>query len=260
MADKLVRKLNDLGYQPVFLPRSGVQPAELWYYKRADDGGGSRLVRMGALSKVLPAAGALAVTEGELGDIEAQYTSEKKLSAAVSFLKDALACIGISAAPKIDLGFAGSSDFSFSFTGVRYRAIDPIDLFPLVDQIQTAGIPKEYVEDGLLHIVYEYAYANELLLSRGDKQSFSADISGKVGAYFDLGLKGSVAMAGKSAISFKGEAGVQAAFAYKAGRLLREKGHWTLLPEVVLQRGLTEERRPFVPQLAIPLHVVDEDV
>jgi len=239
-----------------------VQPGELWYYKRGDDGAGGggepRLVRLGALSKVLPAAAGLAVSEGALGDIEAQYTSEKKLTAAVGFLKDALACIGISAVPKIDLGFAGSSDFSFSFTGVRFRSIDTLDLFPLVDQIVTSGFPKEYVEQGLLHIVYEYAYASELLLSRGDKQSFSADISGSVGTYFDLGGKGSVSTSGKASISFKGDANMQAAFAYKAGRLLREKGHWVFQPEVVLTRGLTAESLAFVPQRAIPLHVIDE--
>lgn len=258
MADKLVRTLNSLGYQPVFLPRSGVQPGELWYYRRGDGGGDAKLVRMGALARVLPAAAALEITEGELGDINAQYTSEKKLGAAVNFLKDALECIGITAVPKIDLGFAGSTDFSFAFTGVRYRAIDPVQLFPLVNQIQTTGFPQAYLEEGLLHIVYEYAYASELLLLRGDKQAFDADISGKVGAYFDLGGKGSVTVASRSAISFKGQAEVQAAFAYKAGRLVRERGQWTFLPEEVLQHGLVEQRRPFVPQLAVPLRAIDE--
>ncbi|MET0382406.1 MAG: hypothetical protein ABW032_03185 [Burkholderiaceae bacterium] len=259
MADKLVHKLNDLGYQPVFLPRAGVAPAELWVYQR-DARGDSKLVRMGALSKALPAAAALEIRHGQLGDIEAHYTSQKKLGAAVGFLKDALKCIGISAVPKIDLGFTGATDFSFSFTGVRYRAVDPVDLFPIVHEIRTEGFPAEYIDDGLLHIVYEFAYADELLLSRGDKQSFEADISGKVGHYFDLGGKGSVAMAGKAAISFKGAADAQAAFAYKAGRLLRENGRWTFQPEVVLRRGLVEERRPFLPQPAVPLRVIDHDV
>jgi hypothetical protein len=258
MADKLVRKLNELGYQPVFLPRSGVMPAELWYYKRGGDGAESKLVRLGALSRMCPAAAALEVKEGQLGDIEAQYTSEKKLGAAVGFLKDALKCIGIPDAPKIDLGFTGATDFSFSFTGVRYRAVDPIDLFPIVHDIRTDGFPREYVDEGLLHIVYEYAYASELVLSRGDRRAFDADISAKVGSYFDLGGKGSVATSGEAAILFRGEAGSQAAFAYKAGRLVREKGRWTFQPEVVLQHGLTEERRPFLPQPAIPLRAIDE--
>lgn len=259
MTDKLVRKLNELGYQPVFLPRSGVMPAELWYYKRGNGSGDSKLVRLGSLAKMLPVAASLEIKEGQLGDIEAQYTSDKKLGAAVSFLKDALKCIGIPDAPKIDLGFAGATDFSFSFTGVRYRAVDPIDLFPIVHALKTDGIPGEYIEEGLLHIVYEYAYANELVLSRGDKRSFQADISAKIGNYFDLGGKGSVSMSSEAGILFKGDAGTQAAFAYKAGRLVREQGRWTFQPEVVLQHGLVEERRPFLPQPAVPLRVVDEE-
>jgi hypothetical protein len=249
--DALVRVLNDLGYQPVFLPKAGVQPPELYHYLRDQ----RRLVRIGELKNFLPAAAALQPVEDKLAEIRLKYTSEKKLDAAVSFLENALKCIGIDSAPKLDLGFTGSKDFSFAFTDVHYRSVDPARLAPLIADLSTAGIPKEYVEDGRLHVAYEYAYARELLMSRGDKQAFKSDISGKVGEFIDVGLKGSASVASTTTISFKSTDATAVAFAYKAGRLEREGRKWVLYPEEVSRGGLAEERQPYLPQPAVVLSV-----
>jgi hypothetical protein len=250
MSDALVRELNRRGYQPVFLPRTGVSPPELYNYSRENQ----RLVRRGELANYLPAVKKLVPTKGQLGDIAYKYTSEKKTDAAVSFLENALRCIGIDAVPKIDLGFAGSKDFSFAFTDVTYQSVDPAVLDPILRGMSTGGIPKEYVEAGRLHIAYEYAYARELVMNRGDKKSFAADISGKIGEFLDLGAKGSVSVLNQSTISFKGK-DTAAAFAYKAGRLAVEDGVWVLYPEEVTKHGAIEERSAYLPQPAIVLSV-----
>ena len=52
MADELVRALNKLGYLPVFLPRTKVEPPELYNYARTNQ----RLIRRGALSAHVPKA------------------------------------------------------------------------------------------------------------------------------------------------------------------------------------------------------------
>ena len=249
MADALVRELNRLGYQPVFLPRTGVTPPELFNYVRRQ----RRLVRRGALKEYLPAAADLATTSGQLADIEYRYTSEKGLDASVGFLANALKCIGIDAVPKIDLGFSGTKDFSFAFTGVTYQSVDPAVLDPVLRGMTTTGIPQEYVQTGQLHIAYEYAYAQELLMSRADRKSFREDISGNVGAYLNLGVKGSVSMASSSTISFKGSTDAAAAFAYKAGRLQEEDGQWVFYPEEIARNRMVEERRAYLPQRAVVL-------
>lgn len=248
MADQLVRSLNRLGYLPVFLPRTKIEPPELYNYAPANQ----RLVRRGPLSAYIPAAKDLTPSEGDLGDIEYQYSSKKKLDAAVSFLENALRAIGINSVPKIDLGFTGSNDFSFAFTKVRYRSVDPSRLDGIIRAISTEGIPPEYVDAGNLHIAYEYAYAQELLMSRGDRKEFSHDISGQVGAYLDLGTKGTASVASSATISFKSNAD-PAAFAYKAGRLLQENGGWVFYPEEVKTAGLTPQQRIYVPQRGIVL-------
>jgi hypothetical protein len=122
----------------------------------------------------------------------------------------------------------------------------------------TSGVPSEFVDAGRLHVAYEYAYATELLMSRGDKKAFTHEIAGNVSAYIDLGVAGSVSVQSESTISFKSSTGVGAAFAYKAGRLARELGRWIFYPEEVSVENLIEERRPYVPQRAMVLEVDGE--
>jgi hypothetical protein len=95
--DDLVRELNKLGYQPIFLPRTNIEPPELYNYSPNV----RRLVRRGPLKDYLPDAAGLDVESGKLSDINYSYTSSKKGEAATSFLQNALTCIGISSIPKI---------------------------------------------------------------------------------------------------------------------------------------------------------------
>jgi hypothetical protein len=248
--DNLVRELNKLGYQPVFLPRTDIDPPELYNYSEES----RRLVRRGPLKDYLAAAGGIEIGTGKLGDISYNYTSSKNIGAATSFLEKSLKCIGIDAIPKIDLGFTGSRDFSFAFTDVTYRKVDPSKIDGIIQGLSTGAIPEAVVEGGLLHIAYEYAYASELIMSRGDKEEFSENISGKIGDFIDLGVKGSASMASKTTISFKGAAQERAAFAYKAGYLFRESGHWEFYPEEAHRGAVTFEAPQFyVPQRGVVL-------
>jgi hypothetical protein len=140
---------------------------------------------------------------------------------------------------------------------VRYRSVDPARLDGVIRTISTEGIPQEYVDAGNLHIAYEYAYAQELLMSRGDRKEFIHDISGKVGTYLDLGTKGSASIASSTTISFKSKAD-PAAFAYKAGQLVKEAGGWEFFPEEFKTAGLTEQRQVYVPQRGVVLTAVEQ--
>ncbi|MBY5731501.1 hypothetical protein HFO26_14565 [Rhizobium leguminosarum] len=248
--DALVRQLNALGYQPVFLPQTDYEPPELYNFSHQQ----RRLVRRGALSHYLPKGIKIPVADAVLADIKYQYTTSKKAAATASFLQNSLRCIGINALPKLDLKFAGSEDFSFAFTNVTCRRLDAAQIDHLVQKLELGAIPNDIVEAGRLHIAYEYAYATELLMSRGDHHAFSADISGKVGDYIDIGTEGSVTMSSKSTISFKGARGQRAAFAYKAGYLSREDedSKWEFHPE---EMNRSEGPSPYLPAAGVVLTV-----
>jgi hypothetical protein len=249
MTDSLVRALNNLGYQPVFLPRTNVLPPEVYAYSRQN----RRLVRHGPLKDYLKSSPDVKLTQGQLADIQYVYTSSKNVDATLKFLETALNCIGITGAPQLDLKFAGAKDFSFAFTGVNFESLDPSSLKNLIPEFDTKGIPQEYVDEGQLHVAYEYAYASELLMSRGDKKDFAADVGANIADYIKVGASGSVKVASKSTLSFKNTAGAAAAFAYKAGRLTREGKNWVFNPEVVSTGNLLGKPSAFVPQVGIVL-------
>src|SRR4051812_5557135 len=107
MIDALVAELNKLGYQPAWLPQTGLVPADVYELVRA---GTARLMRRGPLHHFLPAVAGLAMTRGRSADIEHRHSTKKKLGAAAAFLQRALGYLGVTSIPKLDLGFAGGEE------------------------------------------------------------------------------------------------------------------------------------------------------
>lgn len=254
MSDALVKMLNSYGYQPVFLPRTGVVPPELYNYAN------KRLVRRGGLAEFFQKPVAFTPTTGRLGDLQGKLKTNKHFEAAVGFLQQALQALGISGMPKIDLSFAGSKEFVFAFSDVTYQSVDPAVLDKVLQDLTIPlAIPDAYVQMGGLHIAYEYAYANALTMSRSDGKKFGGDISGNVGAYIDLGAKGSVEVQANSTVAFSSKGGEVAAFAYKAGQLHMNEKRWTFEPEVVMRAvdGTVTRKTVFLPARTVALIAED---
>jgi hypothetical protein len=253
MADELVKLLNSVGYQPIFLQRTGVKPPELYHFVE------KRLVRRGPLEDYNAEFGKLKQTRGTLPNIQHRQSSEKELKASVDFLRNALAALGITAIPKLSLTFAGKADLAFTFSEVSYTAVDPTKIDAVLQGLRVPlAIPDEYVTSGRLHIAYEYAYARRLLMSRADGKEFEADVSGKIGDFIDLGLQGEVDTDGATVVTFKSKSSQAAAFAFKAGQLERSNGRWTFQPEVVKRRAAAgAAQRPLLAR-GIVLRVEEE--
>jgi hypothetical protein len=232
MTDALVQLLNGYGYQPVFLPRSDLKPPALYTFSRRP----ARLVLRGPLGSYLPAGVDVSPSPGKTPDIEYKSTSGKNQQAAGSFLQNALKCIGIDGAPKLDLTFTGQKELVFSFTGVTVASVLPARIDQVVSQLALGAVPAEYAQGGEIHIAYEYLYANELLMSRVDGKKFEHDVGASIASYLDIGLKGKVEVRTASTLSFAAAAGgPPAAFAFKAGQLIERNGRWSFFPEEVMQ-------------------------
>ena len=251
MADALVTLLNKAGYLPVFLPRTGMEPPEL--YTMTHD---RRLVRHGALRHFLPEPPRLVPTSGEVAQLEYEQTSSKHQQAALSFLQNALKCVGITGAPKLDVSFTGKTSLVFSFVGVTYRAVDPARLVGLIQDLDTDGLPPGYVQGGHLHIAYEYIYARKLLMSRVDQKEFEHDVGMSIASWLDVGSKGHVEVMSKTTISFEATDGAPAAFGYKAGGLRRDLGRWSFYPEEITAGD--DLARPYLPARGVVLDVVSD--
>lgn len=252
MSDSLVKLLNKSGYQPVFLPQSGILPPDLYNFAN------HRLIRRGALVNYLPEIASLSLNKRAMADIEGKQTSAKNFEAAVDFLSSALSVLGISSIPRIDLSFTGARQLSFAFSGILVQSVDPAVIDQLLQKLKAPlAIPDQYVSEGALHIAYEYLYSNKLLMSRSDGGSFAVDVKGDVASYINLGNKGKVEWESKNTISFSGTSSEPAAFAYKAGRLQRAASAWTFEPEVI-GKGSTDFTNAYVPARGVVLRVATE--
>jgi hypothetical protein len=244
MIDGLVWELNQLGYQAAWLPQTGLVPPDV--YNVASVAGGRRLVRRGALCDYLPAVAALTVHRGQTADIDHHHTSRKQLTGAVDFLKRALGYLGVSAIPKLELGFTGGSELTISFADVQFARVDASAIEPLLADMQTHAIPETVIAGGRLHIAYEYLYAGSVHVARADQKAFDGDAAGRIGELIDVGTGVHVRVEQGTRLAFTGN-GERAAFAYKAARLTRPAARWELETVVAMRSAELASDAPYLP-------------
>jgi hypothetical protein len=256
MTDALVRALNRTGFQPIFLPSTGLTPPDLYNFTRR--AGKPRLVRRGPFARYLPESVTLPVSRSTMADISHQRTSAKGLSASTEFLSQCLACLGITSVPRIDLSFAGSSKLSFAFRGVWSLRVDPADIDHALEKLDLGAIPDEYVDRGFLHIAYEYAFATDLVLQREDGKNLNVAAEADIAAFITLGSAGKVQLDDRSTVSFAAADGADApAFAYRAGRLVRDT-RWRFYPEETYRSQGEAEQQPYVLRRGLVLDAEDD--
>ena len=243
--DALVQVLNQAGYNPILLPRTGLEPPEIYIY---DD---DTLRRWGRLATAVP-AGSLPdkLDEGQQSDITHSETSRKSLQAAGKFLQDALRCIGVGSAPKLDLSFAHGREVMFSFSGVTWRGLDPAEIGAALNKgFDPVGLSEDQVRLGMVHIAYDYAYAEAINMTLTTDGSATLDLQAvKIDAFIDLGGKADCAVKSRTTIAFKGK-GQPAAFACKLGQVKRTKHGWTFNAKEVVGQGFAPEEGPSAPYL-----------
>ncbi|MBR0645337.1 hypothetical protein [Plastoroseomonas hellenica] len=244
--DALVRLLNQQGYQPLLSPRTGTEPPEIYLYDN------DALRRWGRLSSAVPAGSLPAeLNGGELQSIRHQETSRKGASAAGSFLKDALKCIGVDSAPKLDLSFTEGHALSFSFSGVTWRGLDPAEIGAALQKgFDPGAMPPEQVRLGMVHIAYEYAYAEKLMMTVEDRTGGKFQLQAlKLDGFIDLGGKAQFEAVSRTTLSFSGKRKAAAAFACKIGQVKRQQGAWRFFAKEVLGQGATGHEAEAEPYL-----------
>ena len=139
MPDALVSVLNRAGYLPVFLPQTGLSPPDVMLYDRKVH----RLKRYGTLAELAPMVKTIHPRSSNVAPIEGYCKTEKSSHTALGFLKAVLRVIGINSAPKLDLGFASTSDLVFSFLGVTGKEVDLLQLNDVLKTLHLEGLPEE---------------------------------------------------------------------------------------------------------------------
>lgn len=255
MTDALIRFLNERGYQPVLLPRTGLVPPDLYGVDNHRN-----LTRYGPLNHHLEHTISDEPDQSQIPDIEHVETTRKSLKKATTFLNDALQCIGLPAAPSLNASLVRSTGLRFLLTGVIAKGIPPTKLFTTVGTFREGGIPKEVIKDGKLHIAYTYLYANTLIMQTADGTVF--DVNAAVDWSNVLTADGRVAVEriGGTKLSFARADGEPVAFAYQAGQLTRGDGQWEFYPGVLrrVDKGEPETAVPYIPFRGICLKLKED--
>ncbi|MEC4682532.1 MAG: hypothetical protein VST70_02470 [Nitrospirota bacterium] len=99
----------------------------------------------------------------------------------------------------------------------------------MVDFLDLNLLSPQDVEDGNLHVAYNYAYAESLEMRSDDGGEIKAKLSGgKIEDVYEVGAKADMKVKKADELIFKRKGGVRIAFAYKCGRLIRSKGSFLL--------------------------------
>jgi hypothetical protein len=263
--DELAWELNQLGYQAAWLPHTGLVPPDIYNYndKVASEVSGGRLVRLGPLRDYLPAVATLPLHRGQATHVNYDHTTNKKHTDAVEFLTCALGYLGISAIPKLNLGFTGGSQFTISFADVQFARVDISAIEVLLAQMGTHAIPQEVIAGGQFYIAYEYLYAGSVHVARADQKAFDLDVASRIGEFVEIGSGSRVSVEHGARLVFS-DSGQRVAFAYKAARLTHSGSRWQLEPfpwsvgRIGGSRSLASLRDPRMQQ-PLSRAYVDED-
>jgi hypothetical protein len=263
MSDQLVATLANFGYQAIFLPGTGYIPPDLYTYRGGSGKIPTRLVRHGPLSSYLDGSerDQFDLNQRKVSTIKGVYTSSKNSGGSLDFLSRSLACIGIPALPKARIGIDLGKAIVFSFDGVTSKAIDPAEIEKVLGRLILKGrIPSDQIEDGDVHVAYEYLYAKQLVMARADGGTFTGDVAGKIGDWVNLGsAKVNVKVRRQTTISFEVTGSGEApAFAYKAGQIVPSDDGFSLRVEVVKAGGIRGGQAPYVPHPDHPLKVMNK--
>lgn len=231
--DALVKVLNEYGYNPILLPRSGLEPPEIYIYDI------DRLRRWGRLASAVP-PGTLPTQlySGSASDITHKQTSRKGMSAAASFLEEALKVLGVGGAPRLDLSFTRNREVTFSFAGVTYLGLDPADIGAALRKgFDPGGLDRHDIDNGNVYIAYEYAYADSVDMTIADGVEAGIDLQAiKLEGFVDLGGKAEFAATSSTTLKFT-KPGAKAVFASKVGVVQRNEQSQFTFDAVEVLRG-----------------------
>lgn len=244
MPDAIVTRLNELGYQPIFLPLTGIVPPEVY------GSGEGRLSRYGPLIDYVRDNREVSLTphDSETPDITHLYTSRKKFSATLQFLAAALRCLGVSFTPEFSLSGLRDTHLVFAVSGLTARSVSPGRIQQVLGWLDPSLARHIGPDGGGLHIVHEYLYAERLQIRRVSARKGSVEGTLTPADFGELKVDASVTQEDDHTLAFAPVSGARVAFAYRAGWLRRDGSLWTFLPQIV--RGATAgapRHGPYIP-------------
>jgi hypothetical protein len=161
--DEFIAYLNRYGYHPIIVARAGLLPPSIYQRSRDDSFQFSCQLQDVLLSNStdLKAEAAPAVS------FTSQLATKKGGQASVGLLAGMLKAVGVHATPQIDAGASSQDGIHIKFGKTEIRTVPPGRIVDALDDLDLKKFERIWRPDKT-HIAYEFLYAHEVNVGRGD--------------------------------------------------------------------------------------------
>jgi hypothetical protein len=223
-SDPALTYLNNLGYNVVRLPRTGIEPLDVLGRD------GKSLERLGRLEQVWTSTAAVPAPgpAGSAAAIKGQRTDGLNLSVGLKILSSALGAMG-AVVPELGFAYNRARKIQFSFGDVETLGVDPLAVGAYLgagDLASTNPFVARYFTDGdaEAYVITEVLRSGTVIVSATTESgaSVSVDvpaIAGAVGGKVSVGTTGT----GSNDLTFTG---VPVVFGFKAFGIAHVGGSW----------------------------------
>ncbi|MDQ6684009.1 MAG: hypothetical protein M3Z16_02675 [Pseudomonadota bacterium] len=228
--DQLIAFLNSKGYQPILLPKGGVQPPTVYILDKSRQ----RYEMHRSFNSLLPPGVApLAAALESAPSFDKLQASKQHGEVSVSFMRGLLEKFGIGGAPRIDALAKADADASFTFGKVRSRHIAIGTLEDAMAQQPGAfakSVAQKFSPDdldsGLIHVGYEYLYSNAIEMHQGGSVTGELAMSASAGDQAEIKVGAGAHREDGEGVRYAGREPV--AFAFRVAQLQRVDGAFRL--------------------------------
>jgi hypothetical protein len=245
MSDSVIAALSAQGYQPIFLPETGLSPPDIYVFDKNQ----KKLVRYGPLSGYAREARRIVPKPHKTPSFGNVTTRALETTTTMSLMRRLMRLIGLGGAKvEASFHFAGDSRFRYEFREITVKAVDRHEVQPIVRELKFHNILDSLVTDGSVHLVLEYLYAKRIVMRLADGSDFDAHVTADVEKLVQAAASGRVHREGKGFLTFEAEGEEGAAFAYKALQVFLYDGKLDIgLGAKTLGEPADKEPAPYIP-------------
>jgi len=225
LTDEVIKYLNNIGYMPIVVPRSGIVPPTV--YRHEED----TYIRIADLNDWLdarPELQALLSTKPESAvDLGNELNDRKAGKASISLFAQ-ISAIFSAGAPNVEAAGEAGGEVQIMYDDCTTRVVVP-------DKVEKAlaGVkPEQFgpaLGEGKVHIAYEYLYASKVKASVKSNAGGSASASAAIAGVGKAEATASANRGASETMTWEGKAGQEpVAIAFKVAQVKLVGGHYQL--------------------------------
>jgi len=220
--DPFMVYMNNKGYNPIVLPKSGVSPPMVMILE-SDHYSDMRELTELLTSRKLSTEGLVANYEPAAG-FEKDLANNKSGKVSVTLFDRLLSGIGLSGDATIKAHANQGGQTKYQFQEVYVKNTFPGVIRERIGNLESDVFDDADLKEDRVYIAYQYVYAKKLIIGNGNNMAAGFGGKGKVGGAADIEVSASGDSVRIDVAKYNGNEPL--AFGFKAGRLTRRTGKY----------------------------------